>query len=437
MYSVNTLLTESMVNADRSHAGQVVGRLVRVGLVTGANIGLAIIVTAIVLLLLLALFLSAHRKTAQPSGARPRSSGATPRRAGSQQVSQAAPAAVDTHSSESRVPNETASVVEGAPAMSDTGGMETWADAPGANGHDSLVAVGSLPPTDALVADERESLPVSSTAAQENFSWSMPEEWSTGTPSSPSLTGLHGGAGQQVAADQRPDAFPQHVADPSQLDRMPANVLVVGGNEYAGGEDGETMSKSVAARRESRGRSASRAAKLSAPEITVSAVQETPNQVVTDNNKRNDESRSALDVQPEGTARQPNEQQPDADLPTPRNEAHARVDDALHMARLLDETLRDLAQEMDTAESQKRVLNDRLQSMEQSFQTQVAFRDSLLQQVSAATSDDDLTGMQQLVTAVVENPNNLMVLLKLYEQSQRLATVVQEYADLRRLVQSG
>ncbi|MDQ2743177.1 MAG: hypothetical protein M3Z66_12905 [Chloroflexota bacterium] len=426
-------MTESMVNADRSHAGLVVGRLVRVALVTGANIGLAIIVTAIVLLLLLALFLSARRKTAQPSGARPRSSGATPRRTESKSVSQAAPAAVDAAFSESRVPNETASEAEGAPAMSDTGGMETWADAPSANGHDPLVAVGSLSPTEVPVADELEPLPVGSTASQETFSWSMTEEWGRETPSMQGLTEPRSGADQQVTADPRPDSSFQGATALSQLDRESPNVLVLEGNEYVGGGGVDTMAKSkgVTTGGSKRVPAASRAAKSSGPEITVSAVPDASGQLGSDTDESNDDSLRIPDDHPQGA-----EQQPVADAAFPMSETHSRVDNALQMARSLDETLRGLAEEMATADSQNRAMTDRLRSMEESSQELVAFRDSLRGHVSAATAADDLTEVQELVTSVVESPNNLMVLLRLYEQSQRLSTVVQEYADLRRLIQS-
>ncbi len=427
MYSVNTHLTETMVNADRLQAGLVVGRLVRVASVTGANIGLAIVVAAIVLLLLLALFLSARRQ-AQPSGLRSRASGDRPRRAESQPVTQAAPAAADTNSAASRVPNETTSVVEGAPAISNAGTHS-------GNGRDPLVAVDSPILTDIPQADEREPLPVGSTAPQETFSWSMPEEWSAGTPSTQGLTEPPTGVGQQAAGKQ-PDLSPQHATDSSQADRTPANVLVLEGNEHAGGGGDDTMSKSVTAKRGSRGRSASRAAKSPGPEITVSAVPEGPSRVNADNDERNDESHRIPDDQSEGAAPQPADQQPVEEPPAPINKTHARVDDAIHMARLLDETLRGLAQEMEAAESQNREMRNQVQSMEESSQVQVAFRDSLVGQVSAATAADDLAAVQELVRAVVENPNNLMVLLRLYEQSQRLSTVVQEYADLRRLIQS-
>jgi len=428
MYSVNTLLPESMVNADRLHAGLVVGRVVRVAFVTGANIGLAIVVAAIVLLLLLALFLSARRQ-AQPSERRSRSSGATPRRAESQPVSHAVPAVADTNPAAQRMPNETTSVVEGVPAMNDAGTHS-------GNGRDPLVAVDSPTLTDIPRADEREPLPVGSTAPQETFSWSMPEEWSAGTPSARGLTEPPAGVGQRAAADKRPDLSPQHAANSSQTDRTPVNVLVLEGNEHAGGGGDDTMSKSVTAKRGSRGRSGSRAAKSSGPEMTVSAVPEGPSRVNADNDERNDESHRIPDDQSEGAAPQPADQQPVEEPPAPINKTHARVDDALHMARLLDETLRGLAQEMEAAESQNREMRNQVQSMEESSQVQVAFRDSLVGQVSAATAADDLAAVQELVRAVVENPNNLMVLLRLYEQSQRLSTVVQEYADLRRLIQS-
>jgi len=62
---------------------------------------------------------------------------------------------------------------------------------------------------------------------------------------------------------------------------------------------------------------------------------------------------------------------------------------------------------------------------------------SLMHQASVATAADDLSAMQELVTTVVENPSNPMVSLRLFEQSQRVSPVAQEYAGLPRLIQSG
>ncbi len=441
MYSVNTLLPESLVSADRSQVGLLLGRLVRVTLVTGANIGLAVIVTAIVLLLLLALFLMARRKTVQPSTVRPRASGAAPRGAESQPATQAAPAVADTDSFESRAPNETTAVVEGVPAISDAraiAGMETWAGAHGGNGHDPLIGMESMAPAEIPPADEREPLSVGSMASQETFSWSMPEEWGVETHSMPGLTEPRNGTGQQMAADTRPDASPQGATELSQLDRESPNVLVLEGNDYPGGGGDDTMAKSkgVTTGGSKRVPAASRAVKSSGPEITVNAAPEAPGQIGSDTDESNDDSLRIPDDHPHGAEPQGAEQQPVADAAFPMSETHSRVDNALQMARSLDETLRGLAQEMAAADSQNRAMTDRLRSLEESSQELVAFRDSLRGHVSAATAADDLTAVQELVTSVVENPNNLMVLLRLYEQSQRLSTVVQEYADLRRLIQS-
>ncbi len=441
MYSVNALLPESMVSADRSQAGLLVGRLVRVALVTGANIGLAVIVTAIVLLLLLALFLMARRQTAQPSTVRPRASGAASRGAESQPATQPAPAVAEADSFESRAPNETTSVVDGVPAISDaraTAGTETWVGAQGGDGRDPLISVDSMALAEIPPADDREPLPMGSIASQETFSWSMPEEWGPETSSTQGLTEPRNGADQPVAAETRPDPSPQGATELSQLDRESPNVLVLEGNEYAGGGGDDTMAKSkgVTTGGSKRVPAASRAAKSSGPEITVSAVQESPGQIGSDNDEPNDDSPRIPDDHPQGAEPREAEQQPVADAPFPMSETHSRVDNALQMARSLDETLRGLAQDMEAADSQNRAMTDRMRSMEESSQVQVAFRDSLRGHVSAATAADDLASVQELVISVVENPNNLMVLLRLYEQSQRLSTVVQEYADLRRLIQS-
>ncbi len=438
MYSVNTLLPESMVSEDRSQAGLLVGRLVRVALLTGANIGLAVIVTAIVLVLLLTLFLMARSHTAQPSGVRPRASGSAPRDAESQSSTQPASAVAGTDSAESRAPIETTSVVEGVPAIGDaraTAGMETWAGAHGGNGHDPLIDMESIAPADIPPADEREPLPVGSMASQETFSWSMPEEWGPETPSTQGPAEPRDGADQQVAADTHPGSSPQGA---TELGRKSPNVLVLEGNEYAGGGGDDTMAKSkgviTGGSRPVPG--AFRAAKSSGPEITVSGVPNASGQIGSDNDESNDDSLRIPDDHPQWAEPHGAKQQPVADAAFPMSETHSRVDNALQMARSLDETLRGLAQEMEAADSQHRAMTDRLRSMEESSQELVAFRDSLRGHVSAATAADDLTAVQELVTSVVENPNNLMVLLRLYEQSQRLSTVVQEYADLRRLIQS-
>ncbi len=429
MYSVNSPLNESMANADRWHSGLVFGRVVRVALVTGANIGLAVIVAAIVLLLLLALFLAARRRTVEPPAIRSRGSGPTPRRAAPQAVA-------DTDSSASQAPNEMPSAVEGVPTISDAGaavGIKTRTGAQSDNGDNRLVAVDSLTLADIPATDGREPLPVSSTAPQETFSWSMPEEWSAGTPSTQGVTEAGNRTDQQAASDQRPDPSPQGATDASQLGRTSSNIVVLQGKAGAGGGGDDTAPTGLAGRGV---RSASRAAELTVPGIAVNAVQEVPSRVSNDNDERNHESRRTSDDEPQEAATQLAEQQPIADPPASFSETHARVFDALHMARLLDETLRNLAQAMEAAESQNREMRDRMRSMEKSSEALVAFRDSLRHRVSVADSADDLAVVQELLIAVVENPNNLMVLLRLFEQGQRLSTVVQEYADLRRLIQS-
>jgi hypothetical protein len=110
------------------------------------------------------------------------------------------------------------------------------------------------------------------------------------------------------------------------------------------------------------------------------------------------------------------------------------LDDALRLAQRLTIALQQLQERERSAYRLDQETMERIRRLEQSAQKVAAVHRTLQQEVAVELSDEDLEMLASLLSAWVERPNDLLVMVKLAERSSALAEIVSAFREIRRLL---
>jgi hypothetical protein len=111
--------------------------------------------------------------------------------------------------------------------------------------------------------------------------------------------------------------------------------------------------------------------------------------------------------------------------------------EALRLAERLTGALRALEERERSAYRLDQETMERIRRLEQSAQTIAAVHHALQEQVRVELADEELGVVESLLTAWVDRPNDLLVMVKLSERSTVLAGIVAAFREIRRLLESA
>ena len=127
--------------------------------------------------------------------------------------------------------------------------------------------------------------------------------------------------------------------------------------------------------------------------------------------------------------------------PEPRengvSESTLRLRAATRTAESLAELLRELEQDADSLRSSSREIAERARQMEASAADLEAYKARVREAAIGGMDSDGLRSMSELVDALVKKPSDLLVMVKISEQAERLAAIVRAHAKVVDMLQAG
>lgn len=110
---------------------------------------------------------------------------------------------------------------------------------------------------------------------------------------------------------------------------------------------------------------------------------------------------------------------------------------SVRLSAELAETLRALQADALAAQPAIEILRERVAQLEDQLDRSRAMREQVLAALSTTADADQLQALAALLGAWTQRPNDLLVMVKLSEESSRIASVVQALQQIRRVILAG
>lgn len=112
-----------------------------------------------------------------------------------------------------------------------------------------------------------------------------------------------------------------------------------------------------------------------------------------------------------------------------------RLAAAVQVAESLSRLLRDLRDEMEGTQQLARDMADRARLLEADAQRTLSLRQRLRAEAEVSSTGDEVRAMAELIDALASKPSDLLIMVKVSEQAERLAAIVRAHERVLRVLE--